>query len=329
MLNRSDVALASVLIAWVLCLFESPSLTASDHVVIVLDDSGSMNEGMQGTRVRKMEAAKRALAKVIQQISENTNVGVLLLNGARSSNHWLVELGPLNRQNAIARVNSIQANGGTPLGEAMRIAADELLRVRGKMVYGTYRLIIVTDGEATDRASLDRYLPDILSRGLIVDAIGVNMQSDHSLATQVHSYRRADDEAALSNAIVEILAENSDRDAGASDADFELLNALNEVNAGEILKALATPNNDEVTGFLQTNPYPRNPYPSTGGTLGAAPTIPPKMPNNTNSPNNNNSGESGFITQVFGTFCTCMLPILIAIMIFITIVSRGNRKRRD
>ena len=143
----------------------TPIAAASDHVVIILDDSGSMNESMQGTRIRKMDGAKRALTQVIEQIPESTKVGILLLNGAKAANHWLVPLGPLDKNLAQAKVKSISAGGGTPLGEAMRIAADQLLQARAKAVYGTYRLIVVTDGEATDKELLEQYLPDVLSRG--------------------------------------------------------------------------------------------------------------------------------------------------------------------
>lgn len=318
---RSNIALASAFVVFTLIPSVDRSAFATDHAVIVLDDSGSMNESMRGPGGRKMDAAKRALVKVIEQIPERTQVGILLLNGARASNHWLVPLGPLDRRVATAKVNSIVANGGTPLGEAMRLAADELLRARSKSVYGTYRLIVVTDGEATDKRALDQYLPDLLSRGLVVDAIGVNMDQNHSLATRVHSYRRADDEASLRNAIVEILAENNGRDSGSSDADFELLNALNDVDAGEILKALATPNNNNVTGFVRQDPAGENasPLPNVvGGGPASLPTSPPVNPKD----------EASFISQVVGTFCTCMLPILVAIMIFITIASKGNAKRR-
>lgn len=309
---------------FVLLACPAPALQASDHVVIILDDSGSMNEGLPGRGMRKMEGAKLALTKVIEQIPDGTNVGILLLNGARQSNHWLVPLGPLDRPRATASVSRISANGGTPLGEAMRVAADELLQARAKSIYGTYRLIVVTDGEATDKMLLDQYLPDILARGLVVDAIGVNMKSNHSLATRVHSYRRADDEAALRNAIVEILAENNDTDSAATEADFELLDALNEVDAGEILKALATPNNSAVTGFV---PSPRpNPVPDSPSIpYGSYPAGPAGNPANAD---NSNAGEGSFVVTVFGTFCTCMLPILIAIMIFVTVVSGGKKGRR-
>lgn len=292
----------------------------ADHVVIVLDDSGSMNENIRGTRVRKMDAAKRALTQVISQIPEKTQVGILLLNGSKNAKHWLVPLGPLDRGQATAKVNQIRANGGTPLGDAMRIAADELLRARSKSVYGNYRLIAITDGEATDGRMLDQYMPDILARGLIIDAIGVDMATDHSLATKVHSYRRADDEAALKNAMVEILAENNTQDPNAAESDFELLRALDEVDASEILKALATPNNAEVSAFPAqvAAPAAPTPQPPVGPTSTGT-----SQPTTTPAP-----GQASVISQIIGTFCTCLLPIMIAIMIFITIASRKQRNRR-
>jgi hypothetical protein len=147
------------------------------------------------------------------------------------------------------------------------------------------------------------------------------MAGNHSLATQVHSYRRADDEAALSNAIVEILAENSGKDSGASESDFELLNALNDVDAGEILKALATPNNDAVTGYRNAPGTPNPPTPAWVPPASSPGAVPVSVPAN------QNANKPGFFEMVFGTFCTCMLPILVAIMIFFTVASASNRKR--
>ena len=76
----------------------------------------------------------------------------------------------------------------------MKQGADALLDARKKQFgYGTYRLLVVTDGETDDAGLVDGYTPDIISRGITIDAIGVEMQSQHTLATMVHSYRSADD----------------------------------------------------------------------------------------------------------------------------------------
>ena len=61
-------------------------------------------------------------------------------------------------------IDSITSQGGTPLGEYMKQGADALLDARKKQFgYGTYRLLVVTDGEANDAGLVDGYTPDIIS----------------------------------------------------------------------------------------------------------------------------------------------------------------------
>jgi uncharacterized protein YegL len=320
------IALCGASIAWLLTsnfVTATPADTqsASDYVVIVVDDSGSMREKMKRGGTRRIDAAKSALAKVIGQIPRETQLGVLLLNGARQSNHWLIPLGPVATQDALLAIQKLEPKGGTPLGEAMRLASDELLSVRSKNLYGTYRLIVVTDGEANDQALLEQYLPDILSRGVIVDAIGVDMRGDHSLATRVHSYRRADDQAALANAIVEILAENNTLDQAGNDADFELLQALDGLDSAELIKALATPNNERVTG-IRPNASGANgsAEPSNGFPIGSA------------SPTSGGTAvsiQTSFFSQLFrmfGAMCVCMIPMLFGILLFVILASNKTRR---
>jgi len=300
--------------------------------VIVLDDSGSMREVMRRDRRSRIDAAKSSLTQVIQQIAPGTNVGVLLLNGARQNGNWFIPIGPVNPQEAIDRISKLRANGGTPLGDALRIASDELLALRSKKIYGTYRLIVVTDGEASDQALLDQYLPDILSRGIIIDAIGVDMRGDHSLATRVHSYRRADDQASLSNAIQEILAEGSGTDQGNSSEDFALLEGLGDLDVSEVLKALATPNNEKVTGirsrqasgsaaadggFGNPNNGPNN---GPNGPVSGFPT--------SNIAPNPSVQKSGFFAQVFGTICTCCIPLLLVMFFISAFLTKSKVKRK-
>jgi hypothetical protein len=128
----------------------------------------------------------------------------------------------------------------------MKIAADALLTLRDRERYGTYRLLIVTDGEATDAERVEAYLPDILSRGITVDVIGVDMQDDHSLATKVHSYRRADDPASLTRALQETFAESSGAPDDAGTSDFEQLAPIPNEVAVAALAALTVSGNHPI-----------------------------------------------------------------------------------
>ena len=93
--------------------------------------------------------------------------------------------------------------------------------------YGSYRLLIVTDGEATDGSLTDRYTPEIIARGITMDVIGVNMKKDHTLATKVHSYRRADDPGlAAEGAYARSSPKSAPGDDTAAAEAFELLAPL-------------------------------------------------------------------------------------------------------
>ena len=293
--------------------------SASDSVVIVLDDSGSMNERMSGG-VRRIEAAKKAIETVLKQFPADTKLGLLLLNGDRSKQHWAIPLEHLSVPQATRKVESVIADGGTPLGDRMREGADALLQLREKQIYGNYRLLIVTDGEANDAKLLALYLPDVLSRGLIVDAIGVDMKQNHSLATRVHSYRRADDGAALSKAIQEVFAEKVDSNAANSNADFALLQAFDDDTAKEALIALSKPNNTPIVGVS----LPTHLTESFGNNT---------LVNNTSVNNTavNNTAVKG--TSLLGTFVitimACMVPLAILVIVLVVFLSKSNKGKKQ
>ena len=290
---------------------------ATDSVVIVLDDSGSMNEKMSGG-VKRIDAAKKAIDAVLKQFPPDTRLGLLLLNGEKSKKHWAIPLEHLSVPQATRRVDSVMADGGTPLGDRIREGADALLQLRVKQIYGNYRLLIVTDGEANDARLLDQYLPDVLSRGLIVDAIGVDMKQNHSLATRVHSYRRADDGAALSKAIQEVFAEKFDSNTVNSQADFALLQALDDGTAKEALITLSKPNNSPIVGIsarAHANDSSVGNPPGNGTPVIGTPVI-----------------GTTILGTIAATILTCMVPlaiIAIVLVVFISKATNGKKQNRS
>ena len=219
---------------------------ADQYVVVVLDDSGSMANSMRGMRAAKMDVAKEALLSVLKDFPAEAEVGVLALNSTVDRRHWIVPLGPVDSSTLQRSISSIGANGGTPLGAALKEAADALLNKRDKQVYGTYRLLVVTDGEAGDPQLVEEYLPDIKARGLITDVIGVDMAGNHSLATKVNTYRRADDPASLKKAIADVFAETSDDAAGAGESDYDLLSGIPDEVAWAALASLTESKNQPI-----------------------------------------------------------------------------------
>jgi hypothetical protein len=264
-----------------------------DNVVVVLDDSGSMAERMRSDRkTDKMEAAKSALIKVIDQLPANAHVGILLLNDG-----WLCQLGPVDKAEITSRIQQIRDGGGTPLGRSMKAGADALLAKRDKEHYGSYRLLVVTDGEANDSRKVEQYLPDILARGITVDVIGVDMASAHSLATKVQNYRKADDPASLETAIQQVFAETADG-SDTSEEDFELAAAFPDDMAMEVITSLTDSGNHPIGETPKV-------VVQDDGTVDIQP-----------APANKESGSG------FGLFAIIALAILIGVLFFAVVGSQ-------
>ena len=297
------------------------AVVADNYVVIVIDDSGSMDEAMstKNGRIRRINAAKNALRTVLSNLSADTKVGLLALNRQGADGNWLYPLSAADRDQLLVVVDDLEAKGGTPLGRAMKAATDSLLAARNKDPFGTFRLLVVTDGEATDAVLLERYLPDIVSRGITIDVIGVDMQNDHSLATKVHQYRRADDAEALNQAVAAVFAESNAATDQGGESDFDWIAGLPDEFAAEALAAISqidnTPVGDQADG---ENPFPAeqagaNNFPASG-----FPNSPPAIPVN----NINNAGNSWI-----GSACCCFGAFLFLGVVFMTVIQAIKKRR--
>lgn len=218
----------------------------TDNVVIVLDASGSMKDAMSGTFTMKMDAAKQALHQVLQHVPETTHIGLLVFSSANVKDPWVYPLGPRDDMKLKAAIDLPQPNGTTPLGKFIKKGADRLLEEREKQHgYGSYRLLVVTDGEASDKGLMNHMTDLLLKRGVItLDVIGVDMAGRHTLATRSHSYRQANNPESLARAIREIFAEISA--SNGSDADAEAFSEIAPLPvdfSSNVLKTLGTTGN--------------------------------------------------------------------------------------
>lgn len=203
----------------------------NNNIVVVFDDSRSMAEQMNNLSEDKLTVAKRSLNSVLKKIPNNSKVGIFALNSG-----WIYPIQTVEINSISKAINNISANGGTPLGAALKVSADELLKLRQKEHYGEYRLLILSDGEAGDNDLLEENLMHVLSRGITVDVIGLDMSEGHSLSNKVNRYRSADDPKALSSAIYELIqAENN----GQNIDSFSEASAFSDESATAILSVLA------------------------------------------------------------------------------------------
>lgn len=260
-------------VAWAAATPGAEAADHSDNVVIVLDASGSMKGALQGTSMDRMSAAKASLKAVLQRVPPTTHIGLLVFSARNApAGDWFYPLRPRDDAALLRAIDSIEPHGSTPLGRYIKMGADRLLEERAKQFgYGSYRLLIVTDGEAQDRQLVDRYTPEVIARGITVDVIGVAMSQNHTLATRVHSYRRANDPAALNRALAEVFAEVSASARDSAAEGFELLAPLPSQVALAMIQGLAAAPN---------HPIGERPQPSVSG----APSVPQTQPNRQTAP---------------------------------------------
>ncbi|MEO0829806.1 MAG: vWA domain-containing protein [Pseudomonadota bacterium] len=160
---------------------EADSLLAPDPkrvtTVIVLDDSGSMGSAM--------EDAKAAVLTAVEQMPDDGRVAVIALNRGRILDAMAVTDA---RGTLPQLLQPVEPSGGTPLGASMFQAFDiltaEAAQQRG---FGTYRVLVTTDGQASDGAALSNAVERILSRTPIeVATIGIGIGKGHPLNMPGH-----------------------------------------------------------------------------------------------------------------------------------------------
>jgi uncharacterized protein YegL len=229
------------------------TVCADDYVVIVLDTSGSMADNIQSVGKSRMEVAKEALISVLSKIPNSTKVGILTFNG------WAYDLQTIDHQKLFTAITSASPSGSTPLYACISEGTTRLLNERQNQGnVGSYKLLVVTDGAASDdwlnkdsrfRDGSEKpgVLKDVLNRSITVDAIGLDMSEQHALSTQINgTYMRGDDPNSLSKAITKSVAEVGFTSQDASEESFKEISDLPESFVLASLKGLTTFSNQPI-----------------------------------------------------------------------------------
>jgi hypothetical protein len=312
--------------ALILSLFLVPCLfaqDAADNVVIVLDGSGSMAGKLPGANTDKMTAAKAALKQVLQTVPARTRIGLLVFSAKGVDNDWIYPLGPRDDAKLMQAIDRPMPGQGTPLGQYLKMGADRLLEERAKQFgYGTFRLLVVTDGEAQDQDLVERFTPEIIARGITVDVIGVAMSQRHTLARRVHSYRSANDPTSLKRAIAEVFGEigGSANDTTGAEAFSELQPIPSEV-AQSMIQALSGSGNQPIG----QKPKPSQPAASAPTPPRPAPAPAPAPTASNPSPAPTPKGViSFFAVGIVGLACFGSV-VLIVVWLIVRAVNKSRR----
>ena len=179
----------------------------TENIVILLDTSESMSDTFSRERTEtKISAAREAIRQVVAKLPDNTNIGILAFRGTNTQQDWVYPFSLKVDEEVTKAINLPELDGGTPLGNYIKIGANRLLEQREKQYnYGSYRLLIITDGQPIDPEVVKSYAREVLNRQIQIDVIGVDMPQEHLLATIPDSYRRADSPAQLVKAVSEVL----------------------------------------------------------------------------------------------------------------------------
>lgn len=158
---------------------EEPSVTDPPRVELVLDVSGSMRAADIDGATR-ISVAKRAFAEVVDALPETTQLGIRVLGatypgddkkvGCRDTQQ-IVEVGPVDRARAKDAIATLRPTGFTPVGLALRSAAQDLGDGGSAR-----RIVLITDGEDTctppDPCTVARELA-AQGTSLVVDTLGL------------------------------------------------------------------------------------------------------------------------------------------------------------
>jgi uncharacterized protein YegL len=180
-------------VKWIIvCLLAlSTQAIAKDTYVVVVDASGSMEERdipVKGGYMSRMNVAKEALKRVLVNLQGDVDLGIVVFSAGNLQNDWVYPIGRVVREKVAAAIDLPSSYGGTPLGDYIKIGADQLLAKRAKAGNsGRYRLILVTDGESNEGHDPAEWLAEVKRKGIEVDLIGLAMSSEHGLARQVIS----------------------------------------------------------------------------------------------------------------------------------------------
>ena len=140
-------------------------------LMLVIDKSGSMSDGMFGTT--RLELAKEAAMRAAEVLTPNDQVGVIAFDDAAK---WVVNLQKVEDVEAIQnQIGTIRPGGGTAFFTALYEATYALMNAQAQQKH----IIFLTDGEAGDTGYLQ--LCDImLQNDITLTTVAVGSGADQA-----------------------------------------------------------------------------------------------------------------------------------------------------
>jgi len=146
-------------------------------MVLIIDKSGSMSEGIAG--ISKVDMAKEAAIRSLDSLRVGKDeIGVLTFDGAYS---WVVKEQIIKDAKAIeSDIGTIRANGGTSILPALEEGYKALKKSDAKIKH----IILLTDGQA-ERTGYDNLFKDINKENITVSTVSVGRDADKQLLNTI------------------------------------------------------------------------------------------------------------------------------------------------
>jgi Ca-activated chloride channel homolog len=156
-------------------------------LALVLDRSGSMGSD------NKLVTAKEAARGLVDGLFEHDRVAVVQYNASAEVILPLTAMDAAGKQQALAAINSVLAEGGTNLYEGWMLGQREVLRSRGTGGV-VNRVVLLTDGQAnvgeTSPAVLTRAAASAAEMGVRLTSVGLGLDYNENLLEALADHGR-------------------------------------------------------------------------------------------------------------------------------------------
>ncbi len=185
------------------------------NYVIVFDGSGSMGDSKCSGGSTKYSAGAAAVIEFSSFVPSDANLGLVVFDNRDISVR--VPLGLKNRTAFADAVRNVSVGSGTPLKRSIRMGYDILTEQGQKQFgYGTYSLIVVTDGEASGGSPTDLVNQIVDMTPIEFHTVGFCLGDGHELNQPGRTfYAAANSPQKLLDGLKSVLAEVSATDAAA------------------------------------------------------------------------------------------------------------------
>ena len=192
------------------------AVTAQDMLaanwVLVLDNSASMNTTQCSGNDSRMVAGGKAVIAFARQRPANDNFGLVIFSSGAA---YARVAAPLGRDRKLfeAEVRKASPDYNTPLGPAIELAYNELVvQYQRQGGYGTYHIVVVTDGAANQGRDPESLVKEIVSKSPVqVHTVGFCTGAGHRLNMPGYAtYATADNAEQINKALLAVLASESE-----------------------------------------------------------------------------------------------------------------------